>query len=64
MSDLKALKIVATRNGWEVKTRRAGHLAWVSPDKSQPLIFSPSTPGGGRAIANLKSQLRAAGLPV
>ena len=52
----------ATRQGWRIETAR-GHLKWWRPDGTVGAVTS-GTPGGGRAMANIRSKLRRAGLKV
>jgi len=61
MSDLQSLIRTAQRQGWSVQLRRGGHLAWKSPS-GDGVVFSASSPSDWRAMPNLKSSLRRAGL--
>lgn len=45
--------------GWTVTLTRGNHYKMVSPTGA--VQFQPSTPGEGRALKNIKAQLRRAG---
>lgn len=58
--DFRDLAQLALAQGWEINKTNGGHLRWKAP--AGALIFSASTPSDRRAVANLRSQLRRAGL--
>lgn len=53
----------ALKSGWTITVRRGGHLCWRSPDGVHT-VFTPSTTGYPRALANTRATLRRAGLNV
>jgi hypothetical protein len=54
---------IAERHGWTVTASKStGHLRWRSP--SGGLVTTSGTPGGGRAVANARAQLRRLGLNI
>lgn len=62
--EIAQLARLAHENGWRVeptKGRTGNHLAWFSPDGASRII-SASTPSDYRAVRNLRSRLRRAGL--
>lgn len=59
--ELKGLRKAAEAQGWTVRITNGGHLRWDSPKGGKP-IFTASTPSDRRALANIRSMLRAAGL--
>lgn len=60
--DLKAIRKELVAQGWRLEdARRGGHTKAFPPDKSMPMVTLPSTPGGGRWLQNLLSQLRRSG---
>lgn len=58
--DLAALIEIAEAQGWVVTKRNNNHLKWLAP--SGFVYWSASTPSDGRALLNIKSTLRRAGL--
>ncbi len=60
--DLKEIIASLTRSGWTARKTGAGHWRFQAP--SGALVFTGSTPGDVRALANLKARLRREGAPV
>ena len=58
--ELGELILLAQSQGWVITKRTNNHLKWVAP--SGFVYFSSVTPSDGRAIKNIKSDLRRAGL--
>ena len=58
--EVREYRRIAERQGWTVAKTRGGHLKFTSP--TGRVVFTPSTPGGGRALANMRAELRRAGL--
>jgi N-acetyl-anhydromuramyl-L-alanine amidase AmpD len=53
---------IAVAQGWRVEQRKNTHLSWVSPTGVK--VFSSFTPSDGRAVQNLKRDLRRYGLNI
>jgi len=64
MHDLTSLVHLARRQGWCVEPTGGGHLRVRSCDPAMPVVFTGSTPRDWRAVRNMRSQLRRAGLDV
>lgn len=62
--DLNQLKTLAENQGWDVSLTSGGHLRWDPPDKRFRPVFSASTPSDYRALNNIKSRLKRAGLQI
>jgi hypothetical protein len=62
-STLGRWKRLAERAGWRVDQGGGGHWKWFAPD-GRTIIVTPATPGQGRAIRNVRADLRRAGLDV
>lgn len=60
--DLRKLQEQATRAGFTVRLTGGGHYAYYAPDGSW-VSGGSQTPSDYRAISNLRSRLRKAGLP-
>jgi hypothetical protein len=60
--DMTMLARAARRQGWEVRRTRRGHVLFVSPDRTVPLIYGSGTPSDHRSVLNLRARLRRAGL--
>jgi predicted RNA binding protein YcfA (HicA-like mRNA interferase family) len=58
--DMNVLIKAAESQGWTVTYRGSGHYRFKSP--SGAVVFTSSTPGGGRALANTKALLKRNGL--
>jgi hypothetical protein len=48
------------KQGFRVE-RGTKHMKIWPPNKAMPMITAPTSPGGGRGLANLKAQLRRSG---
>lgn len=57
--DLKDLISEARAQGWTVTICGSGHLKFVSPAKQT--VFTSSTPGDYRVVANMRAHLRRLG---
>ena len=53
---------LAKGQAWAVEYTGGGHYRWTPPDG--PSVVTSSTPGGSRAIANIRAKLRKAGLRI
>ena len=53
---------LAQSQGWTVSLTNGGHYRWTPPRKDAPLVITASTPSDLRALKNIKSRLRKAGL--
>jgi hypothetical protein len=53
----------AEKEGWRVKLG-GKHYRMYPPDKDVPSVTIPASPGRGRAMANIRAQLRRCGLEV
>jgi hypothetical protein len=53
----------ARRHGWRVELTNGGHYKFFPINGNTPII-APSSPSGIRSIANTKSRLKKAGLPL
>lgn len=60
--DIKELRRIAERAGWEVKVARSGHTHWKPP--AGPIIYSSTSPSDCNGPRQLRRMLRKAGLPV
>lgn len=59
---LKFLIGSAEQAEWTVDRTGSGHYRFLNPDKSVAPVIAPSTASDTRSLANLKSQLKRAGL--
>jgi ADP-ribose pyrophosphatase YjhB (NUDIX family) len=55
---------IANENGWAVRKAPGGHIQYISPDPSVPIVTTGATGLGGRGIKNVESDLRRNGLPI
>jgi len=62
--DLRRWTIHARAAGWIVERTRCGHIRWVPPDRSKPVIVTGSTPSDHRSRMNLRADLRRHGLEI
>ena len=60
--ELRVLEKQAINQGWRVSYSNGGHLKWIAPNGK--VVFTSATPSDGRAIANITSNLKAAGLVI
>lgn len=62
---LKEWERIATRpeHGWRVEKPRGGHWKWFAPD-GVTIVTTPSTPGRGRSINNIRGTFARNGLVV
>lgn len=60
--DLRDIEKAARDQGWRVERNRKGHPVFYPVDESKPAIVGSGTPSDRRAILNLLSRLKAAGL--
>lgn len=56
-SELTKILKAAEKQGWRVERTKKGHYKLYAPD-GKNIVTAPGTPGRGRAVANLVSQLR------
>lgn len=61
---VKEITKQAEREGWRVATTGGGHLRFIPPDKSQPIVHAAATASDPRAVANLEADLRRSGFSV
>lgn len=59
--DLHEIENAAKDQGWRVERSKKGHPVFYSPD-ARTCIVTSGTPGDRRAILNLLSRLKGAGL--
>jgi predicted RNA binding protein YcfA (HicA-like mRNA interferase family) len=59
---LRRWEKLATGEGWEVRKPRGGHWQWRGP--AGQLVTTPSTPGEGRSINNIRATFKRNGLVV
>jgi hypothetical protein len=60
---LRTFVEAAEAQGWRVERTNAKHLRFVPPDRTKPIVHTAGTPHGGkRGYANIRSDLRRAGL--
>jgi hypothetical protein len=57
----KELEQAAQEQGWQTGRTRRGHLRWVPPDPTKPIVVGSGTPGDHRAMKNFLAQLRRSG---
>jgi hypothetical protein len=62
--EMKLIIKLAIQQGWEVSLSNKGHYKFVSPDKSQPVIYLSGTPSDHKTYICGVAQLRRHGLPV
>jgi predicted RNA binding protein YcfA (HicA-like mRNA interferase family) len=58
--ELKVLEKQALNQGWRVLHSKGGHIKWVAPNGK--IVFTSATPSDNRAIKNIQSNLKSAGL--
>lgn len=61
--ELAVLIKIALKAGWRVELTKKCHYKWTAPN-SIDFFYSSSTPSDGRALDNLKQDLRRRGLDV
>jgi pimeloyl-ACP methyl ester carboxylesterase len=61
---MKSVIALAIQHGWVVTMTNKGHYKFVSPDKSQPIIYLSGTPSDHATYICSMAQLRRHGLPV
>jgi len=62
MNDVDALIAQARQQGFTVERRGSGHWLFRPSNRTDPLVVTASTLSDHRAAANMRSQLRRAGL--
>ena len=62
--EYKALILLARRQGWDVEITGGGHLEFVPPDPTKPIVYASMTPGDRRSWLAARAQLRRSGLRV
>lgn len=55
--ELKALRLRAMRQGWEVRIARSGHMHWRAPNGE--IIYSSATPAAQSLVAHIKLMKKA-----
>jgi predicted RNA binding protein YcfA (HicA-like mRNA interferase family) len=55
--ELKEIQKAAEKQGWRIKSLKSGHKMYLAPDGVNK-VTAPGTPGGGRGMDNLLSELR------
>lgn len=60
---LRQWERLAEGKGWRVMKPKGGHWKWYAPD-GVTIVTTPSTPGKGRSVDNMRLQFRRAGLVV
>lgn len=51
----------AAKAGWKVRQTRKGHVQFIPPDESMPIVTTGGTPSDHRSIKNFEAQLRRSG---
>lgn len=59
---VKTLSKQLESDGWTVTATNGGHLRFVPPDKSLPIVHAAATSSDPRALANLEADLRRSGM--
>lgn len=62
--ELQEAEAAALLAGWKIEVTGGSHLKWIPPDKTKPVVISPSTPSGHRERANTIARLRRSGLDI
>ena len=52
----------AKKQGFVVQRTKKGHLQFIPPDKTKPIVVASGTPSDHRELQNLLSRLRRSGL--
>lgn len=60
--DIRDIEKAARAQGWQIGTSKKGHLRWVPPDPSKPIVVGSGTPSDHRAVRNFLAQLKRSGL--
>lgn len=60
---LKEWERLAESRGWRVRKPKGGHWKWYAPD-GITIVTTPSTPGRGRSIDNIRGTFARNGLVV
>lgn len=60
--DMRDIERAAREQGWRVERTAKGHVRFVPPDPTMPIVVASGTPGDRRAIRNLLAALRRSGL--
>lgn len=60
--DLRKIEQAAREQGWRVERTKKGHIRFVPPDATKPMVVAAGTPSDHRSIRNLVAQLRRSGL--
>jgi predicted RNA binding protein YcfA (HicA-like mRNA interferase family) len=60
--DVKDVIAAAEDQGWEVTRTKKGHLQFIPPDPTRPMVHGSGTPSDWRSLKNLIAQLRRSGL--
>jgi hypothetical protein len=61
-SEINSLIKVAEAQEWKVVVSNGGHLKWLSP--TGKVVFTSITPSDHRALSNIRSNLKSAGLVI
>lgn len=59
--DLRKIEQAAREQGWRVERTTKGHIRFVPPDATMPMVIASGTPSDQRSIKNLIAQLRRSG---
>ncbi len=62
MNDIQFLIAQARQQGFTVERRGSGHWLFRPPNRTDPLVVVSGSPSDHRAVANMRGQLRRAGL--
>lgn len=62
--ELQEAEAAALLAGWKIEVTGSSHLKWIPPDRTKPVVISPSTPSGHRERANTIARLRRSGLDI
>lgn len=60
--ELRKLAETAEQQGWVVKMTNSCHYKFIPPRKTEPILFTSSTPSDFKAWKNFRKQLQRHGL--
>jgi len=61
--EYRGLADAVLAQGWRIEPTNREHFRWLSPD-GKYIVITSKTPSDRRALANIRSDLRRAGLKV
>lgn len=60
--ELRKIEQAAWEQGWRVERTKKGHIRFVPPEVTKPMVEAAGTPSELRSIRNLLAQLRRSSL--